>query len=118
MKYSTVLLCTCTCLLSSAYAAAPGDAIRYCTSRYEDPGIPDSRILMDSYNYVNLLPPHDGAVWRAVDQDDNNVPGRGTEVINQGHKESWGAQEGGIIFEVRPPSIISILLPLNQLQRN
>ena len=96
MKYSTVLLCTCTCLLSSVYAAAPRDAMPYCTSRYEDPGIPNARILMDSYNYVNLLPPHDGAVWQAVDRDENNVPGRQTEVINQ-------EGGGGIIFGVRPP---------------
>ena len=90
--YSTVILCTCTCLLSSAYYdGAPNDANPYCTSRILDPRIPNARILLDSYNYVNLLPPHDDAVWQAVDKDDNNVPGRGTEVINQGGKEGWGA---------------------------
>ena len=105
MKYSTVILCTCTCLLSSAYAAAPYDVVPYCTSRYEDPGIPNARVLMDSYNYVNLLPPHDGAVWRAVNRDNNNVPGRGTEVIIRGA----GGARGG--HNKAPLNIISVKVP-------
>lgn len=30
------------------------------------------RVLMDSWNYLNLLPPHAGAVWIQVDDDMNN----------------------------------------------
>ena len=35
---------------------------------------------MDSFNYLNLLPPHGGAVWQQLDLDDNNTAGAGTEV--------------------------------------
>ena len=30
------------------------------------------RVLMDSWNYLNLLPPRLGAVWDQVDNDENN----------------------------------------------
>ena len=30
------------------------------------------RVLMDSWNYQNLLPPRPGAVWDQVDNDTNN----------------------------------------------
>lgn len=35
---------------------------------------------MDSYNYLNLLSPHEGAVWQRLDLDNNNVVGSSTEV--------------------------------------
>jgi len=65
-------------------AVAPGDEDPRCTDEVRsalgltDP--PNSRRLMDSTYYVNLLPPTEGAVWQQVDNDDNNVAGRGTEV--------------------------------------
>ena len=31
-------------------------------------------VLMDSWNYQNLLPPRTGAVWQQVDNDTNNMP--------------------------------------------
>ena len=31
------------------------------------------RVLMDSWNYQNLLPPRPGAVWEQVDNDTNNL---------------------------------------------
>ena len=31
------------------------------------------RVLMDSWNYHNLLPPHTEAVWDQVDNDMNNA---------------------------------------------
>lgn len=69
-------------LLSEVTARAPEDAESICREiplpRPENP--PNSRVLMDSYNYVNLLPPHGGAVWQQVDNDENNEGGRGTEV--------------------------------------
>ena len=62
-------------------ARAPEDAECTGFSGITPPGYPpNSRVLMDSYNYVNLLPPHQGAVWQVVDNDENNEPGRGTEV--------------------------------------
>ena len=33
---------------------------------------PTMRILMDSWNYQNLLPNRSGAVWQQVDNDGNN----------------------------------------------
>ena len=33
---------------------------------------PTMRILMDSWNYQNLLPNRSGAVWQQVDNDVNN----------------------------------------------
>jgi hypothetical protein len=38
------------------------------------------RVLMDSWNYRNLLPPRTGAVWNQVDNDMNNGPGVTTNV--------------------------------------
>ena len=38
------------------------------------------RVLMDSWNYQNLLPPRTGAVWDHVDNDENNFPGITTNV--------------------------------------
>ena len=71
-------------VMSMVSAGAPGDAEPFCTNEFPSSSTivypPNSRILLDSYNYVNLLPPQDGAVWQAVDNDDNNEAGRGTEV--------------------------------------
>ena len=38
------------------------------------------RALMDSWNYLNLLPPRIGAVWGQVDNDTNNPVGTTTNV--------------------------------------
>ena len=38
------------------------------------------RVLMDSWNYQNLLPPRTGAVWDQVDIDENNPSGMITNV--------------------------------------
>ena len=40
------------------------------------------RVLMDSWNYLNLLPPRIGAVWDQVDNDVNN-PDRFTTNVSQ-----------------------------------
>ena len=74
-------------LLSVVTARAPGDGNAFCTdtltgSVVQAPVHPfNVKILMDSFNYLNLLPPHDGAVWQQLNLDDNNVDGGGTEVI-------------------------------------
>ena len=66
--------------LSPCSAQAPGDEDERCTSADNAPTYPDTvRNLMDSYNYVQLLPgsgtgnpPISGAVWidRSVDGSD------------------------------------------------
>ena len=75
-----LLLLSAQILLSSA--SAPGDEELLCTMVMTPPPVHplNSRILMDSYNYINLLPPHDRAVWQQVDNDINNIAGRGTTV--------------------------------------
>ena len=77
-------------VMSMVSAGAPGDAEPFCTNELPSNSTipappapvhpPTSKILLDSYNYINLLPPQDGAVWQAVDNDNNNEAGRGTEV--------------------------------------
>ena len=39
------------------------------------------RVLMDSWNYQNLLPGRTGAVWQQVDNDTNNPSRTTTNVI-------------------------------------
>ena len=66
--------------LSPCSAQAPGDENERCTGDDDAPTYPDTvRNLMDSYNYVQLLPgsgtgntPIEGAVWtdRSVDGND------------------------------------------------
>ena len=70
-----------------ASARAPGDADRLCTVTLPSTGevqpapLPaNAKVLMDSYDYILLLPGTAGGVWQQVDLDDNNDPGRGTEV--------------------------------------
>ena len=41
---------------------------------------PSMKVLMDSWNYQNLLPPRVGAVWDQVDNDTNNRDGETTNV--------------------------------------
>ena len=81
-------------------ARAPGDADRLCTVTlpsngevYQPAPLPaNTRVLMDSYDYILLLPRAEGGVWQQVDLDDNNEAGRSTEVANKytlGHRSSW-----------------------------
>lgn len=62
-------------LLLEVVAQAPGDEDEFCTSQSVSiipPSFPpNSKILMDSYNYISLLPilnPGSG-VWQEVDVD-------------------------------------------------
>ena len=81
-----ILLLHHSCHFSTASASAPGDEDSFCVTVGQNPLItppvhpPNARVLMDSFNYINLLPPHSGAVWQFVDNDTNNQAGRGTEV--------------------------------------
>ena len=81
------------------HARAPGDADILCTVTFPTSGevqpapLPaNARVLMDSYDYISLLPRDAGGVWQQVDLDDNNEAGRSTEVANKytlGHRSSW-----------------------------
>ncbi len=84
MTNSEVGIIFLSVLVSLTLSSAPDDVDSFCTnvSSSTPPPVhpPNSRILMDSYNYINLLPPHNGPAWQMVDNDNNNLPGRGTEV--------------------------------------
>ncbi len=60
--------------------SAPDDADEFCIDFRFNSNPSNVRALMDSFHYINLLPPHGSAVWQRVDNDENNAPGRGTEV--------------------------------------
>ena len=57
---------------------APGDEAPLCEQLRPLRAAPipvysaNVRVLMDSWNYQTLLPPHIGAVWDQVDNDMNN----------------------------------------------
>ena len=81
-KLNALSLIFLTGVASAAMARAPGDGDAFCSlhSTFVKHSVSNIKVLMDSFNYFNLLPPHEGAVWQQLDLDDNNVPGEGTEV--------------------------------------
>lgn len=63
---------------SAVTASAPDDEHPMCTNEtVVHP--PNYRILMDSYNYFNLLFPLNKAVWHQVDND--NGPGTSVSLV-------------------------------------
>ena len=84
-----VLLLTLTLLhfsTSAGSTVAPGDEAPLCELLKVVGGAPipaysaNMRVLMDSWNYHNLLPVRTGAVWDQVDNDRNNPVGSITNV--------------------------------------
>ena len=73
-----------TALLCLVTGRAPEDADPFCLGELSgiSPPVypPNSHVLLDSFNYFNLLPPQDGPVWQEVDLDENNVVGSRTSV--------------------------------------
>ena len=73
-------------LLLNGVSVAPEDQIEYCKGLRAQGVAPipaysaNMRVLMDSWNYVQLLPPRTGAVWDQVDNDTNNPDGVTTNV--------------------------------------
>ena len=68
--------------MSVSAGVAPGDEEMLLCEQLRAPGaapIPsysaNMRVLMDSWNYRNLLPTRTGAVWQQVDNDVNNPSG-------------------------------------------
>ena len=65
---------------------APGDEEPRCEQLRSDGIVPipaysaNIRVLMDSWNYLDLLPPRTKAVWDQVDNDENNLSGLTTNV--------------------------------------
>ena len=73
-------------LLINGVSVAPEDEVVLCNDRRTQGVAPipaysaNMRVLMDSWNYQNLLPSHTGAVWDQVDNDNNNPVGTTTNV--------------------------------------
>jgi hypothetical protein len=68
-------------------SVAPGDEETALCEQLRAPGVApipaysaNMRVLMDSWNYRNLLPPRTAAVWDQVDNDAKNPSGATTNV--------------------------------------
>ena len=65
-------------LIIAGASMSSGDEELSCEELRADRAAPipaystNMRVLMDSWNYQNLLPPRTGAVWDQVDNDTNN----------------------------------------------
>ena len=85
-KFQTSMLVSLVVAIISA-GVAPGDEeLSICSNLRAAGAAPvpaysaNMRVLMDSWNYQNLLPPRAGAVWDQVDNDMNNSPQETTNV--------------------------------------
>ena len=73
-----VLCVVIATLVVSTHGVAPGDEEELCDDLRSSGTVPTPDydptmvILMDTWNYHNLLPPRSGAVWQQVDNDTNN----------------------------------------------
>ena len=73
-------------LVNPGSTVAPGDEESVCEQLRAIGAAPipaysaNMRVLMDSWNYQNLLPERTGAVWDQVDNDGNNPSGTATNV--------------------------------------
>ena len=66
-------------MVNPGSSVAPGDEDQSVCEQYRALGgapkpaySANMRVLMDSWNYQNLLPPRAGAVWDQMDNDGNN----------------------------------------------
>ena len=81
-----ILLVELLVLVNPGSSVAPEDEEPLCEAlrAHEVAPIPaysaNMRVLMDSWNYQNLLPTRIGAVWQQVDNDVNNPSGITTNV--------------------------------------
>ena len=66
-------------LINPGSSVAPGDEEPTCSEQLGGYSA-NMRVLMDSQNYQNLLPPLTGAVWDQVDNDMDNSYGLTTNV--------------------------------------
>ena len=73
-------------VVTASVGVAPGDEQLLCRQLKAAGVAPipaysaNMRVLMDSWNYQNLLPPRTGAVWDQVDNDVNNPVGTTSNV--------------------------------------
>jgi hypothetical protein len=76
--------------LAAGISIAPGDEEGGICQSLRSTGVaptpsytPNMKVLMDSWNYQNLLPARMGAVWEQVDNDTSNSGGMTTNVSFQ-----------------------------------
>ena len=88
----------------SAVGVAPGDEEQLCRDLRADgvTSIPaysaNMKVLMDSWNYQNLLPPRIGAVWDQVDNDENNPIEISTNVsLLYMHVNAWSTLQKKVL---------------------
>ena len=74
-------------MINPGSSVAPGDEESFCEQLRSGGAAPtpsysaNMRVLMDSWNYQNLLPPRARAMWEQVDNDTNNRDFQATNVI-------------------------------------
>ena len=82
-----VLLVERLLVVNPGSSVAPGDGEVICNDLRSRGAAPtpaysaNMRVLMDSWNYQQLLPDRSGAVWEQVDNDTNNSDLATTNVI-------------------------------------
>ena len=84
--YQPLMLVLLAVVVAAFAGVAPGDEDPLCGQLRAHGTAPipaysaNMRVLMDSWNYQNLLPPRTGAMWDQVDNDENNPGGITTNV--------------------------------------
>ena len=69
------------CLASLAGSQAPGDGDQACTHSNSHPGYEDHmHPLMDSRDYIQVLPGSNDGPWQKLNLDENNQNNQKTEV--------------------------------------
>ena len=86
MAMFRILMLVSLVVVTASAGVAPRDEEPFCSNLRAEGSAPipgysaNMRVLMDSWNYQNLLPPRPGAVWDQVDNDINNPSGVTTNV--------------------------------------
>ena len=76
--FQSLILVSVAAVIATSAGVAPEDEEALCEQLRALGAAPtpaystNMRVLMDSWNYRNLLPPRTGAVWDQVDNDMNN----------------------------------------------
>ena len=86
MAMYQILMLVSLAVVTTSAGVAPRDEEPFCSNLRAIGAAPipaysaNMKVLMDSRNYQNLLPPRTGAVWDQVDNDENNPSGETTRV--------------------------------------
>jgi hypothetical protein len=84
--FQSLMLVSVAAMVAISAGVAPGDEESICSNLRSRGSAPipaysaNMRVLIDSWNYQDLLPPRTAAVWDQVDNDVNNSPAETTNV--------------------------------------